>query len=183
MDPRAVMRWVDETLPADRVVVTDSGRTLPLMPSLIDARDARSFLVGPGFGSIGLGLGTAIGAAVAEAGRPVVLLIGDGAFMMTVEDLDAVRDSNLDLTIIVLNDRQYGSEIRHLEHFGLPHDIARMPPPDIATLAKAFGGQGVTAITQGDLARISTARKGLWVIDAWIDQKADAKVSFARKGD
>lgn len=183
LDPREVMRRLDAGLPPDRIIVTDSGRTLPLMPSLIDARDAQSFIVGPGFGSIGLGLGTAIGAAVASSGRPTVLLIGDGAFMMTAHDLDAVRDAQINLTIVVFNDRQYGSEIRHLEHFDLPHDVAQMPPPDIVSLARAFGGDGVVVETERDLENVSAMKKGLWVIDARIDQAADAKVAFARKGD
>lgn len=46
-----------EKLPANRIVVTDSGRTLGTLPSLVDAQDAYSWLVGRGYGSVGLGLG------------------------------------------------------------------------------------------------------------------------------
>lgn len=178
LDPRTVMRWLDRVLPSDRIVVTDSGRTLPLMPSLIDARDARSFLVGPGFGSIGLGLGTAIGAAAAHPDRVVTLLVGDGAFMMTAVDLDAVRDAGLNLVVAVMNDRQYGSEIRHLTHFGLPPDIAQMEPPDFVALARVFGGDGVVVEDEADLAHCKIGRQGLFVIDARIDREADAKVAL-----
>ena len=48
----------------------------------ISAPDPRSFLVTVNFGSIGLGLQQAIGAAIAEPARPVVLFTGDGGFMM-----------------------------------------------------------------------------------------------------
>src|SRR5690606_7588292 len=54
LDSRQVYSWFDDHLPADRIVVTDGGRAIGgAMPSLVDARDANSWVTGTSFQSIG----------------------------------------------------------------------------------------------------------------------------------
>ncbi|HEY2073338.1 MAG TPA: thiamine pyrophosphate-binding protein, partial [Gaiellaceae bacterium] len=86
LDPRDVYAAFDEKLPSDRIVTTDSGRSFATCPLLVGDDDARSWLVGRGYGTIGHGLGTAIGAAVACPERPVVLFTGDGGLMLASHD-------------------------------------------------------------------------------------------------
>jgi acetolactate synthase I/II/III large subunit len=178
LDPRAVHSAFDQCLPSDRVVVTDSARALATMPTLVDAPDARSWLVSRGYGSIGLGLGAAIGAAAAQPDRPVTLFTGDGGFMMASHDLDAVAMNGFDLNIVVLNDEQYGSELVYLDRYDLPLDIARQPLPDVPTLARAFGGEGVIVRTQDELDAIELPRSGLFIVDARIDPEVNARSAY-----
>ena len=147
------------------------------MPSVIDARDAESFLIGNSFSSIGRGLGIAIGAAVAHEGRPVVLCAGDGGFAMTMHDLDAVRLAGLDLTIVIMNDEQYGSEVKHLDRFSLPMDVIVQPLPDIPKLAEAFGGEGYVVTDLAQLDGLDLPRPGLVILDVRIDAAADVRRS------
>ena len=169
LDLRQVYAAMDDQLPEDRIVVTDSGRSLGTLPAIITARDARSWLVGRGYGTVGLGLGTAIGAAVAQPERPVTLFCGDGGFMMALAALDTVRMSGLDLTVVIMNDEQLGSEVQHLRRFSLPLDVIRQPLPDIGELAHTFGGFGQTVRTVEDLAELKVPRGGLHLIDARLD--------------
>ncbi len=178
IDPRQVFEAIDRIYPADRVVAADSGRSVGgSMPAIVDALDSRSFLIGNSFSSIGRGLGIAIGAATANPDRPVVLFAGDGGFAMSMQDLDAVRISGLDLTIVIMNDEQYGSEVKYLVKYGLPMDVITQQLPDIPVLAKAFGGEGhvITAIDQLDA--LGLPKPGLVLLDVRIDPTADVRRS------
>jgi len=178
IDPRQVFDAIDRIFPPNRVVAADSGRGVGgSMPVIVDAVDSRSFLIGNSFSSIGRGLGIAIGASTANPDRPVVLFAGDGGFAMSMQDLDAVRLSGLDLTIVIMNDQQYGSEVKYLVKYGLPMDVITQQLPDIPLLAKAFDGEGhvITAVDQLD--DLCLPKPGLVILDVRIDPTADVRRS------
>jgi acetolactate synthase I/II/III large subunit len=178
IDPRQVFEAIDRIFPPNRVVAADSGRSVGgAMPAIVDACDSRSFLIGNSFSSIGRGLGIAIGAAAANPDRPVVLFAGDGGFAMSMQDLDAVRLSRLDLTIVIMNDRQYGSEVKYLLEHGLPMDVISQHLPDIPLLAKAFGGEGHVITTIDQLDDLNLPSPGLVILDVRIDPNADVRRS------
>jgi len=165
-----VVDAIQGKLPGDRVVVVDSGRNCggPLY-SLIDAPDSRSWIATNAFGSIGRGLGMAVGAAAANPGRRVVLFCGDGGFMMAAQSLDAFKINDLDLVVVILNNEQYASDSTHLKLHGLPLDVVTQPMPDVRLLAEAFGGKGLMAKTQAELDALEVPGRGLVLIDARVD--------------
>jgi thiamine pyrophosphate-dependent acetolactate synthase large subunit-like protein len=169
LDIRKVFDVCDKALHPDRVVVSDSGRWCTTLPSIVGARDGRSWLTTRGYGSVGLGLGNAIGACVGAQGRQVVLFCGDGGFMMSSADLDAIRLNGLDLLIVILDDSAYGAEVPYIRRHGLPADIARQPLPDIKALASAFGGEGAVVSDYDELADFVSPRPGLRICDVLID--------------
>ncbi|MFI5614840.1 thiamine pyrophosphate-binding protein [Amycolatopsis sp. NPDC051903] len=174
LDLREVFGVFDEHLPANRVVVTDAGRSLKTLPTLVSAESARQWLIGNSFGSIGRGLGIAIGAAAARPADPVVLFCGDGGFMMAAQDLDAVRLNGLSLTVVVTNDEQLGAEAKYVDQYDLPPEMIRQTLPDVAQLAGAFGGTGRVVRTREELAAAAAgAGPGLTVLDVRIDPQID----------
>ena len=179
LDLRVVAGIIDEKLPEDRIIVTDSGRTVGSMVHLLGAQDAQSWLVGRGYGTVGLGIGTAVGAAVAKPDRRVALFCGDGGFMMGLTGLDVARDLDLNLTVVILNDQQLGSEMRFLRVFGLPLDVIRQTLPDIPALAKVFGGVGSVLKTESDIRELELVSSGLHLIDARIDPEVDGRDAYA----
>ena len=178
IDLRRLYREVSRRLPADRIVITDAGRSRATMAALVDTRDARSWLDSRGYGSVGLGLGYAIGAAAAAPDRRVVLFTGDVGFMMSSHDLDAMRLNDLDLTIVIRNDQQFGAELKYLAAAGLPPDIARQDLPDVPALARALGGDGVVIHDLSELRDDHLDRPGLFVIDARIDPDVDWRTAL-----
>jgi len=174
LDVRDVLTEFDRKLPDDRVVVTDSGRHIVAVPTLVGARDAHSWLLSRGYGSVGLGLGAAIGAAAAHPGRRIALFCGDGGFTMASQELDTIREYGFDVTVVVLNDLMYGAEVRYLAKFGLPPDVLRMGFPDVEPLARAYGGRGVVIRTKQELLDLELPGPGLFIVDARIDPEADA---------
>jgi acetolactate synthase-1/2/3 large subunit len=176
LDPRAVYVALDQIFPPDRIVVTDNGRFLATIPSLLDAQDAKSWLIGNSYGSIGLGLGAAIGVATAHPDRKVLLISGDGGFAMSTQDLDAIRQAGLDnITIAIMNDEIYGADLRYLRRTGLPDTVLRQPLPDIAALAAVYGGTGhlITQIAQ--LQDLEMNKPGLTILDMRIDPEVNVR--------
>jgi acetolactate synthase-1/2/3 large subunit len=178
LDLRRVFATLNARIPEDRIVISDSGRWSGTLPSIVDAKDGRSWVITRGYGSIGLGLGNAIGAAAAAGDRPVVLFCGDGGFMMGAQELDAVRLNELDLTIIIMNDEQYGAEVPYLLSYGLTGDVARQNLPDIEKLAAAFGGQGVVVRTPEEIDALDLTYSGLLIVDARVDPLINGRAAL-----
>ncbi|WP_326834428.1 thiamine pyrophosphate-binding protein [Amycolatopsis rhabdoformis] len=179
LDLREVFTAFDEHLPANRVVVTDAGRSLKTLPTLVGAESARQWLIGNSFGSIGRGLGIAVGAAAARPADPVVLFCGDGGFMMAAQDLDAVRLNGLSLTVVVTNDEQLGAEVKYVDQYDLPPELIRQTLPDVTQLAAAFGGTGRVVRTREELAEAAAGpRTGLTVLDVRIDPAIDCAAAL-----
>ncbi len=155
--PRALER-LNTLLPAQRLYVTDGGRFSRLAWKLIDATDPRSFVQTTHFGAIGMGMPQAIGAAFSNRSRPVVLVIGDGGFMLggLVEFHTAVRE-RVDLIVVVCNDASYGAEHIQFRNRGLPVDLSLFQWPEFAQVAHALGGAAVTVRSASDFDAVGRA--------------------------
>ncbi|WP_032404249.1 thiamine pyrophosphate-binding protein [Rhodococcoides fascians] len=140
LDPRRALSAIDGALPADRVVVTDGGHFTGFVCHHIRPASADTFFFSPDFGAIGQGLGLAIGVA-AGLGR-TTLFVGDGGFMMSVQELDAAVRHDIPLTVVVVNDGGYGQEFHSLNAKGLDPSTALFRTPDLARLAEGFGATG-----------------------------------------
>ena len=173
LDLREVYMAFDEGLPADRIIVTDGGRAGIPAPALLNARDGRSWLTSRGYGSIGLGIGASIGASIGAPGRQVALFCGDGGFMAAAQELDTIRLYGLNVLIVILNDEQYGSEIKYLNRYNLDLDIAQYSMPDVQLLAEAFGGSSVRITNLEELQSFRWSGAGLVICDVRIDPQVD----------
>lgn len=143
---------LEEALPADRILTTDGGRFMTEVWCRVSAPDPRSFLATTHFGSIGLGLQVATGAAIAAPGRPVVMFTGDGGFMMGgLNEFNTAVRLDQDLIVIVANDSAYGAE--HIQFLDRKMDpsLSQFDWPDFAAVATALGGQGITVASESDL--------------------------------
>jgi acetolactate synthase-1/2/3 large subunit len=142
---------LNEILPEGRVLVTDVGRFMLKAWTTIHVAGPGSFVMTNDLGSIGLGLSFAIGAAHAAPHRPTILLCGDGGFMHggLAEFNTAVRHKT-DLIVIVCNDGAYGAEHNALLKRQLEPDTILFDWPDLAAVAIALGGQGITIRSEQD---------------------------------
>jgi acetolactate synthase-1/2/3 large subunit len=143
IDPRMLMLELDRLLPPGRILSLDAGQHAKFMVRYVGVEQPRNFMQAVDAGSIGLGLGTGIGAAVARPGEVVVVGIGDAGLMMSLGDLETAVRYRLPLVIVVSNDQALGSEMRILQNMGLPPDLADIPTPSLAETAVALGGEGV----------------------------------------
>lgn len=170
IDPRVLSRALDDLLPAERTVSVDSGNFMGYPSAYLSVPDEFGFCFTQAFQSIGLGLASAIGTALAQPDRLAVLGSGDGGFLMAISELETAVRLELPLVCIVYNDAAYGAEVHHFE--GEDHAAVRFPDTDLAALARGFGADGVTVRTPDDLNAVQTwlaaPRRRPLVIDAKI---------------
>ena len=159
IDPRTLSIAVNDALPANRAVAVDSGHFLGYPSMFLDVPDARAWVFPNGFQAVGLGLASALGAAIAEPNRPTVAAIGDGGAFMALAELEtAVRLKLGNLLVLIYDDAAYGAEVHHFEPMG--HDVAlvRFPDADLAAIARAAGARAATIRNRDDVAVIEQWR-------------------------
>ena len=174
IDPRALSIALDEILPADRILSIDSGNFMGYPSTHLSVPDEFGFCFTQAFQSIGLGLGTAIGAAIAQPARLPVLGTGDGGFLMAISELETAVRLALPLVVIVYNDSAYGAEVHHFGDADMT--TVTFPETDIAAIARGHGATGVTVTGFDDLDQVrrwvasldSPEPSGPLVIDAKI---------------
>ena len=154
IDPRTVTIALDDALPAERVVAVDSGNFMGYPSQFLDVPDVAGFCFTQAFQSIGLGLATAIGAAVARPDRIAVLGTGDGGFHMAIADLETAVRLRLPLVVLVYHDASYSAEVHH---FRSSDDAVAFPDTDLAALARGFGADGITVRSVADLPAMTEA--------------------------
>ena len=126
-------------LPDDAILVTDTGNHQIYTRKYYEVRSERGLIFPQDFQSMGFGIPGSIGAAVAAPDRPVVALVGDGAFSMTALELTTVIREQVPLVVIVVNDG-WLSQIRHQQAVtGLSDKSSKLRLPDIKTYADAVG--------------------------------------------
>ena len=151
IDPRALSHALDAILPAQRTIATDSGHFMGYPAMYLRVPDAQGFVFTQAFQAVGLGLATAIGAAIARPDRLTVAALGDGGTLMALPELETVARLGLRLLIVVYNDAAYGAEVHHFGPHGAPLDLVRFPDTDFAALGRAVGLTAATIRTVAEL--------------------------------
>jgi len=171
IDSRTLSIALDDVLPTERVIAVDSGNFMGYPSMFLSVPDEWGFCFTQAFQSIGLGLATAVGAALAQPGRLPVAALGDGGALMSVAELETVARLGLPMLVVVYNDAAYGAEVHHFGPDGHPLDTVRFPPTDIAAIARGFGFEALTVRSEADLAPVSTWLAGDRATPLLIDAK------------
>jgi thiamine pyrophosphate-dependent acetolactate synthase large subunit-like protein len=178
IDPRTLSKAVDGLLPDDRVVASDSGHFCGWVPRYLRVPNARGSCLSHSFQSVGLGLPSAIGLAIANPGKLAVLGAGDGGFMMSISDFETAIRLGLRLCILVYNDSSYAAEVHYFGRQGFSTDIVRFPETDFAAIARGYGARATTVRTLADLepvkAWVAEGAPGVFVIDGKINPELEA---------
>lgn len=139
--------------PKDRIYLTDGGRYEYIAWVDVNVQTPRDYIHTIANGAIGLGVPAAIGAAVAGAGRPTLLIVGDGGLELggMTELMTAVRQQ-LNLVIVVCNDGSYGAEYEQFVAKGMDPELTMLGSTDFAPIAQAMGMPALTVRNSEDLA-------------------------------
>ena len=178
IDPRTLSKAVDEILPKDRVVASDSGHFCGWVPRYLRVLNPKASCLSHSFQSVGLGLPSAIGLAVANPGKLAVLGAGDGGFMMSIADLETVIRLGLRMCILIYNDSSYAAEVHYFRRHGYSVDIVQFPDTDFAAIARGYGARAATVRTVADLEPVrrwvGEGAPGVFLIDAKINPDLEA---------
>ncbi|MCL4745609.1 MAG: hypothetical protein KJZ83_09350 [Burkholderiaceae bacterium] len=154
LDPRVLALELDRLLPADRNLVYDIGNFFQIVPYL-SVQGPEHLKITTDSSSIGLGFGTALGFARGRPGQATALLIGDGALLMTLGELETAAREDIALIIVLMNDCAYGAELHYLKNRNAPVAKALFLDIDFAPVAQAFGFQAATVRTLEDLRQLA----------------------------
>jgi thiamine pyrophosphate-dependent acetolactate synthase large subunit-like protein len=172
IDPRTLSIRLDDLLPAERTVAVDSGNFMGYPAMYLGVPDADGLVFTQAFQSIGLGLASAIGAAIAHPHRLTVAALGDGGALMSIAELETATRLGLGLLVVVYDDAAYGAEVHHFAPGGHSMENVTFPPVDIAAIGRGFGCHAATVRHPDDLAAVtdwlSGPRDRPMVVDAKI---------------
>ncbi len=124
-------------------IVTDVGQHQMWTAQRYPISGERSFLTSGGLGTMGFGMGAAIGASIAKGGKRCVLFTGDGSFGMNLNELATAVSYKIPLVIIIMNNKSLGM-VREWQKslFGRASQTVLERKTDFTLLAKAFGADG-----------------------------------------
>jgi acetolactate synthase-1/2/3 large subunit len=173
LDPRGLMRTLSSALPDDIQIICGVGHfwAFPILYLSLPPGGVMHFT--STFGSIGQALPVGMGMKAADPDRPTLVIEGDGSLLQSIQELQSVTESGLPLTILVLNDGGYGSEVHKLRQYGFDAGPAAWSSPDLAAVARAFGGDGVLLEDADSLPgaiKNGLAQERPFVIDARISR-------------
>jgi acetolactate synthase-1/2/3 large subunit len=157
-------------LPADAILVTDSGLHQVLARRHYRVRSPGGLLFPSDFQSMGFGLPAAIAAKLANPGRPVALVLGDGGFLMSGMELLTAAREGVSLLVFVFNDGQLNQiRLQQVASFGHAHAV-ELRNPEFATLAPSLGARYVRfgEHTEGEL-RSALRRPGPTLVEVCVD--------------
>jgi acetolactate synthase-1/2/3 large subunit len=182
LHPRFVIGETARRLGHDAIVATDVGQHQIWTAQFYPVARPRSFISSGGLGTMGFGLGAAIGAKIANPSRPTVLFTGDGSFRMNCGELATAKNYGLPILIVICNNRVLGMvrQWQNLFYEGRYAETTLDRPPDFVKLADAYGLPGYRAVDEAsfvsalDQALKDIAGGSAAVVDALVDQ--DEKV-------
>jgi acetolactate synthase-1/2/3 large subunit len=152
VNPSKFFRQLDEALPRGFVMVGGQGMHIVYTFSFVRVRSARGYLAAFNLGAMGFAFPAALGAKLAAPERDVYAVVGDGEFMMTVQDLETAVREKIPVKVIVINDnsyrvlyaRQKAQKMGRI--FGTLHTN-----PDFVKLAEAFGVEAMSISRDEDI--------------------------------
>jgi benzoylformate decarboxylase len=142
IDPQYLMLRFTETLPRDAVVVDEGLVSSFSLPKLLPLRGPQDYY-GLASGGLGFAVPGAVGISMALPGRPVAVMVGDGAAMYAIQGLWTAAHHGLPITYVIANNRGYRIIKERLVSFRKTDQFTGMdlrePEIDFVSIGKSFG--------------------------------------------
>lgn len=179
LSPQAIIECVRKYMPDDCPVATDVGQHQMWTAQYYRIMKPRTFITSGGLGTMGFGMGAAIGACIGTGRRHTVLFTGDGSFHMNMNELATAVTNNLPITVFIMNNRVLGL-VRQWQTMFFEKRYSNTTlnrQTDYVKLAEAFGAKGMRIDhfkSIEETVRTALAESGPVVVDCVID--CDEKV-------
>lgn len=151
--PQEVLKAINDILDGDTIVVTDVGQHQMWAAQYMTYKNANSIVTSGGAGTMGFGVPAAIGAQVGARDKKVVLIVGDGGFQMTLEEIMMIRQYNLPVKVVIINNSFLGMVRQWQELFkDRRYSFVDLEcNPDFVKIADAYGIKSERLKTKADL--------------------------------
>ena len=180
MRPERVFAEIGRVCDADTLIVTDASYVTGWAMSQLDTTAAGRFMLSPrGTAGIGWGLPAAIGAKLADPGRGVICVSGDGGFGYVMNELETAARYGVKVLVVVFNNSTLGFQ-RHWEELAMGSYVeCDFLEVDYSEVARALKCSGESVTDPADLVAAlgrGLACPGPYVINAVIDPEAAAPI-------
>ncbi|MFN2461710.1 MAG: thiamine pyrophosphate-binding protein [Candidatus Velthaea sp.] len=162
--PPALMQALTGILPPDATIVGDPVTSGGYLLDLLLTDCARRYHT-TASGSLGWGMGAAVGVALARPNERVYAIVGDGVFQFGVQALATAAALDLDITFIIVDNASYAAVRAALKRYrdgaaGGPFPASDIGGPDVAAIARGFGVDAVRVTHLRDLAAALAPERG-----------------------
>ncbi len=138
--PKYLIEEVDKLTDEDAFIVTDVGQHQMWVAQYYKFTRPGSLLTSGGLGTMGYSLPAAIGARIGNPGRQVVVFAGDGSIQMNIQELAVLRNYNIPIKLIIINNNYLGMVRQWQEFFwNKRYSATNISQPDFVKLADAYG--------------------------------------------
>lgn len=175
VDPRDLALTLHKIVGDDAIIVTDVGQHQMIMAQYYQFSRPRSWISSCGLGTMGFGMGAAIGTKTANPNRPVVLITGDGSFHMNMNEMATAVSEGIPIVILIFNNNVLGM-VRQWQTLFYDHRYSSTSinrQTDYVKLAEAFGGKGLQIKNHSEIESVmkeALASKVPCIVDCWIDK-------------
>jgi len=178
IDPYALLNTLSERKSENAVITTDVGQHQMWSAQHIRHFAPENYITSAGFGTMGFGLPAAVGVAKARPQDPVILITGDGSFMMNIQELGSIKRGQLPIKMLLLDNQRLGM-VRQWQSlfFKARHSETILDDnPDFVMLANAFGipAERIEKASEvsGALDRLLNA-EGAYLLQACIPEESN----------
>lgn len=177
LHPHEVLETIQSVTGGDAIIATDVGQHQMWSAQYYHFSRPGQLVTSGGFGTMGFGVGAAMGAKMGNPDTPVVLTTGDGCFRMNCHELATVEHYHIPIIIVIFNNRTLGM-VRQWQHLIYNERYSQTDldrGPDFVKLAEAYGIGGARCATQPEFQ--AALQKAVdsgdpWVIECQIDKDA-----------
>lgn len=147
-----VIRLINEATNGDAIIVTDVGQNQMFASRYSKFNSTRCFVTSGGLGTMGFGLPAAFGSKMGAPEKEVILIVGDGGFQMTLQELGTISQEDTAVKIVLLNNKFLGM-VRQWQQlfFDKRYSETPMKNPDFIKIAEGFGIKGKKVLERPEL--------------------------------
>lgn len=177
LHPHEILETIQDVTDGKAIIATDVGQHQMWAAQYYHFSRPGQLITSGGFGTMGFGLGAAMGAARGNPGTPVVLCTGDGSFRMNCNELATLSHYDIPVIVVIFNNHTLGM-VRQWQHliYGERYSQTDLDfAPDFVKLAEAYGIHGGRCGQQEEFEKLfrQAADSGKpWVIECLIDKDA-----------
>ena len=170
--PERVVADVQKVMPKEGILSLDNGMYKIWFARNYIAHEQNALILDNAFATMGAGLSAGIATKLLNPHKKVLIIAGDGGFMMNIGELETAIRLKLNLTILVLNNSGFGmikwkQKDMNFKNFGLDFEN-----PDFIKLAESFGAKGYRIKKASELTPVlekTLNSKGIHIIECPID--------------
>ena len=176
ISPRRLMAEINKILDDDTIITTDVGQNQMWAMHLLKIQRPRQLISSGGFGTMGFGLPSAIGAKVARPDKKVMAITGDGGLLMVIQELATAVAENINVVICLMNNGWLGMVKQWQKLFWNERYSGTMlyrSNPDFVKLAESFGAKGIRVDRPSEIGKAfkeAFASDKICLVDVHVDR-------------